>query len=299
MKNNIQEISQCLEQGNVLAALYQLYAVCQTDARDHLPEVIRQSVRLREISARSGRRLISQEDKQKVEQQVIREIREMLDRLSKEQLAQKNDVEDNQMSPEEVSVRFRKVAENLENKEAVIKRLKRELELAQIKSHRVKKEHIAKPIIQIVRPDVDKGAHNRKIRLDIVGLSSSHSQIGHYALVLGESEGNRRLSIIIGGAEAQAIALELENIKPNRPATHDLMYNCFRKFNMDMWEVIIDLLKDGVFYSKLICKLAGETTEIDATPANATAICVRFKVPIYTYERVISEAGIVIDEDSS
>ncbi|MEM8888572.1 MAG: bifunctional nuclease family protein [Bacteroidota bacterium] len=136
----------------------------------------------------------------------------------------------------------------------------------------------------------------KKIRLDIIGLSSSHSQIGHYALVLGESNGNRRLPIIIGGAEAQAIALELENIKTNRPMTHDLIYNLARHFEINLLEVVINDLHEGIFYARLILEVDGEIHEIDSRPSDAVAIGVRFKVPIYTYETVLSEAGIVIDE---
>ncbi|MEL6673709.1 MAG: bifunctional nuclease family protein [Bacteroidota bacterium] len=136
-----------------------------------------------------------------------------------------------------------------------------------------------------------------KILLEIIGLSSSHSQIGHYALVLGESEGNRRLPIIIGGAEAQAIALELENIKTNRPMTHDLIYNLARHFDINLQEVVINDLHEGIFYARLILEVDGEIHEIDSRPSDAVAIGVRFKVPIYTYENVLEEAGIVIDEE--
>ncbi len=136
-----------------------------------------------------------------------------------------------------------------------------------------------------------------KINLDIIGLSSSHSQIGHYALVLGETEGNRRLPIIIGGGEAQAIALELENIKTNRPMTHDLIYNLARHFHINLQEIIINDLHEGIFYARLILEADGEIHEIDSRPSDAVAIGVRFKVPIYTYESVLSEAGIVIDDE--
>ncbi|RMG28373.1 MAG: hypothetical protein D6730_05650 [Bacteroidetes bacterium] len=138
----------------------------------------------------------------------------------------------------------------------------------------------------------------KKIRLDIIGLSSSHSQVGHYALVLGESNGNRRLPIIIGGPEAQAIALELENIKTTRPMTHDLIYNIAQHFNLHLQEVIINDLNEGIFYAKLIFEANGEIHEIDSRPSDAVAIGVRFKVPIYTYEDVLAEAGIVIEEES-
>lgn len=136
-----------------------------------------------------------------------------------------------------------------------------------------------------------------KIRLDIIGLSSSHSQIGHYALVLGESEGNRRLPIIIGGAEAQAIALELENIKTNRPMTHDLIYNLSTHFGLNLIEVVINDLNEGIFYAKLIMEFEGNIHEIDSRPSDAVALGVRFKVPIYSNESVLSEAGIIIDEE--
>lgn len=115
-------------------------------------------------------------------------------------------------------------------------------------------------------------------------------------MVLGESNGNRRLPIIIGGAEAQAIALELENIKTNRPMTHDLIYNLARHFEINLLEVVINDLHEGIFYARLILEVDGEIHEIDSRPSDAVAIGVRFKVPIYTYETVLSEAGIVIDE---
>ena len=138
-----------------------------------------------------------------------------------------------------------------------------------------------------------------KIPLEIIGLSSSHSQIGHYALVLGEKNGNRRLPIIIGGAEAQAIALELEDIKTNRPMTHDLIYNLARHFGLNLIEIVITELNEGIFYAKLIIEVEGEIHEIDSRPSDAVAIGVRFKVPIYGLENVLAEAGIIIDDDAS
>lgn len=139
----------------------------------------------------------------------------------------------------------------------------------------------------------------KKNRLDIIGLSSSHSQVGHFALVLGEAEGNRRLPIIIGGAEAQAIALELENVKTNRPMTHDLIYNLATHFDIQLVEVVINNLHEGIFYARLVLEHEGELHEIDSRPSDAIAIAVRFKAPIYVHEHVLDEAGIVVqDEDS-
>ncbi len=137
----------------------------------------------------------------------------------------------------------------------------------------------------------------KKIPLEIIGLSSSHSQIGHYALVLGETTGNRRLPIIIGGAEAQAIALELESIKTNRPMTHDLIYNLARHFELELLEVYINDLQEGIFYARLLFEADGEIHEIDSRPSDAVAVGVRFKVPIYCAEHVLEEAGIVIEDE--
>jgi uncharacterized protein len=135
-----------------------------------------------------------------------------------------------------------------------------------------------------------------KIRLDILGLSSSQSQVGSFALVLGERDGNRRLPIIIGGFEAQAIALEIENIKPNRPMTHDLVLAITRTFGIGLREVIISELHEGVFFSKLIMYQGEEEFEIDARPSDAIAIAVRYQAPIFTHEQILSEAGIVIKD---
>lgn len=135
-----------------------------------------------------------------------------------------------------------------------------------------------------------------KIRLDILGLSSSQSQVGSFALVLGERDGNRRLPIIIGGFEAQAIALEIENIKPNRPMTHDLILSIAQGFDIGLQEVVISDLREGVFYSRLVMYQEGDMKEIDARPSDAIAIAVRYKAPIYTYEHILREAGIVIKD---
>ena len=135
-----------------------------------------------------------------------------------------------------------------------------------------------------------------KIKLEIVGLSYSQTQSGAYALVLSESEGNRRLPIIIGGFEAQAIAIELEKMTPTRPLTHDLFKNFSASFDINIIEVIIYKLEEGIFYSKLICEKDGKQTELDARTSDAIAIGVRFNCQIYTSEDILSSAGILLDE---
>ena len=136
----------------------------------------------------------------------------------------------------------------------------------------------------------------KKIKLEILGLSSSQSQTGSFALVLGEELGNRRLPIIIGMFEAQAIAIEIEKISPNRPMTHDLFKSFSGVFKFNIEEIIISELKEGVFYAKIVCTDSKKAYEIDARPSDAIAIGLRFEVPIYTYETIMSEAGIVLSE---
>jgi uncharacterized protein len=135
-----------------------------------------------------------------------------------------------------------------------------------------------------------------KIKLEILGLSSSQSQSGSFALVLGEETGNRRLPIIIGMFEAQAIAIEIEKIIPNRPMTHDLFKSFALAFNFTVEEIVISDLKEGVFFAKIICSDGIKTIEIDARPSDAIAIGLRFEVPIFTYENILSEAGIVLSD---
>lgn len=138
-----------------------------------------------------------------------------------------------------------------------------------------------------------------KIRLEILGLSSSQSQSGSFALVLGEANGNRRLPIIIGMFEAQAIAIEIERITPNRPMTHDLFKSFAHNFKFEVNEVLISDLKEGVFFAKLICSNAQQSVEIDSRPSDAIAIGIRFGVPIFTYEAVLSEAGIILTDETN
>jgi hypothetical protein len=137
-----------------------------------------------------------------------------------------------------------------------------------------------------------------KIKLEILGLSSSQSQSGSFALVLGEVKGNRRLPIIIGMFEAQAIAIEIEKIVPNRPMTHDLFKSFGHSFNYSVKEIIISDLKEGVFFAKIVCENDDKTVEIDARPSDAIAIGLRFGAPIYTFESIMSEAGIVLSEEA-
>lgn len=135
----------------------------------------------------------------------------------------------------------------------------------------------------------------KKIKLDIVGLSYSQTQSGAYALVLGEINGRRRLPIIIGGFEAQAIAIEIEKMTPTRPLTHDLFKSFAAAFNITIQEVIIYNLIDGIFYAKLVCHDGKKNIEIDARTSDAIALAVRFECPIFTYEFILSTAGIMIE----
>ena len=135
-----------------------------------------------------------------------------------------------------------------------------------------------------------------KIELEILGLSSSQSQSGSFALVLGERNGNKRLPIIIGMFEAQAIAVELEKMKPSRPMTHDLFKNFMGKFGIKIVEIRIDDLKEGIYFAKIVGTDTVQTYEFDSRPSDAVALAVRFGVPIYTNDKVMDESGIAPSE---
>src|SRR5215213_10104240 len=139
----------------------------------------------------------------------------------------------------------------------------------------------------------------KKIELEIVALSHSITQTHSYAVVLGEVNGLRRLPIVIGGFEAQAIAVALEKMQPSRPLTHDLMKNFMNGFNIDLQEVVITDLQEGIFYSKLVCTSEHDTIEIDSRTSDALALAVRFGCPVYTYEHILESAGILMEDTSA
>lgn len=136
----------------------------------------------------------------------------------------------------------------------------------------------------------------KKIELEIVALSHSITQTHSYAVVLGEMNGLRRLPIVIGGFEAQAIAVALEHMQPSRPLTHDLMKNFMNAFSVELQEIIISDLQEGIFYSKLVCFTENDTVEIDSRTSDALALAVRFGCPIYTYEHILENAGILMED---
>lgn len=143
------------------------------------------------------------------------------------------------------------------------------------------------------------GVDMKKIELEIVALSHSITQTHSYAVVLGEVNGLRRLPIVIGGFEAQAIAVALEKMQPSRPLTHDLMKNFMTAFNVELHEVIISDLQEGIFYSKLICSSDNDTIEIDSRTSDALALAVRFGCTVYTYEHILESAGILMEDPST
>lgn len=138
-----------------------------------------------------------------------------------------------------------------------------------------------------------------KVKLEILGLSPSQSQTGSFALVLSEEAGNRRLPIIIGMFEAQAIAIEMERITPNRPMTHDLFKSFARAFDFTVEEILISDLREGIFFAKVVCTDGIRQKSIDARPSDAIAIGLRFQVPIYTTNQILADAGITSQEAST
>ena len=137
---------------------------------------------------------------------------------------------------------------------------------------------------------------SNKIELQIADIAPSGSSSGAYAMILAEVEGNRRLPIVIGGVEAQAIAIELEKMTPSRPLTHDLFRSLAHGFDIDIEQVLIYNLVEGIFFSKLIATMGGRTAEIDARTSDAVAIAVRFNCPIFCEEFILDQAGISSDE---
>ncbi len=136
----------------------------------------------------------------------------------------------------------------------------------------------------------------KKIELDIVALSHSVTHSHNYAVVLGEQGGVRRLPIVIGGFEAQAIAVAMERMTPSRPLTHDLFKNTLDTLDVELKEVVINNLLDGIFYARLVCYKNGETIEVDSRTSDALAMAVRFDCPIYTYEFILDAAGVILED---
>jgi uncharacterized protein len=135
----------------------------------------------------------------------------------------------------------------------------------------------------------------KKVKLNILGLSYSQTQTGAYALVLSEVEGTRRIPIIIGAVEAQAIAIQLEGLKPPRPLTHDLFLNVALAFNIVVVEVLIHKLEEGIFYAEIVCEQNKNRIRVDSRTSDAIALALRFECPIYTTEEIIEKAGIIME----
>lgn len=132
----------------------------------------------------------------------------------------------------------------------------------------------------------------KKVKLNILGLSYSQTQTGAYALVLSEVDGNRRIPIIIGAVEAQAIAIQLEGLKPPRPLTHDLFLNVALAFDIEIAEVFIHKLEEGIFYAEIVCEQNSNRIRVDSRTSDAIALALRFECPIYTTEEILEKAGI-------
>jgi len=152
-------------------------------------------------------------------------------------------------------------------------------------------------VIFVFTEKIQAKRNMQKIRLNILGLSVSQTQSGAYALVLAEEDGERRIPIIIGPVEAQAIAIQLEGLKPPRPLTHDLIKNIALAFDIALLEVTIYKLEEGIFYSELLCEMDGKEIRIDSRTSDAVALALRFRCPIYTSEDILRKAGIVLEHD--
>ena len=137
-----------------------------------------------------------------------------------------------------------------------------------------------------------------KVALEIMGMSYSESQTGAYVLIMGDKNSQRRLPIVIGSNEAQSIAMGIERQKNSRPLTHDLFLNFANSFSINIKEVVINRFREGVFYAVLVCEHLGELSMIDTRPSDAIALAVRCGCPIFAYESVMDEAGIIMDDEN-
>jgi uncharacterized protein len=137
-----------------------------------------------------------------------------------------------------------------------------------------------------------------KVKLSIVAITHSVSSANNYAIILNEDFGSRRLPIIIGNFEAQAIAVAVENLNPNRPLTHDLFKNTLEEFNIKIEEIIINDLVEGIFFAQMICNQDGNISIIDSRTSDAIAMAVRFNAPIYTYEFILEAAGVNVENEN-
>ncbi|MTB50847.1 bifunctional nuclease family protein [Lewinella sp. W8] len=137
-----------------------------------------------------------------------------------------------------------------------------------------------------------------KIELRVMAISRSVTQSSNYAVVLGELEGARRLPVIIGSAEAQAIAIAIEGMVGPRPMTHDLFKNTLETLQTELREIIISDLKEGIFFARLVLERNGEIIEVDSRTSDALALATRFDCPIYTYEDILESAGIVLEGET-
>lgn len=134
-----------------------------------------------------------------------------------------------------------------------------------------------------------------KVKVNVLGISYTQTQSNAYALVLTEENGDRRIPIIVGAFEAQSIAIQLEGLHPPRPLTHDLFFNFAKAFKINLIEVVIHKLEEGVFYARLVCENGTTNTTIDSRTSDAIALALRFNCPIYTTEEILQKAGVVID----
>jgi bifunctional DNase/RNase len=139
----------------------------------------------------------------------------------------------------------------------------------------------------------------KKVKLNILGLSYSQAQSGAYALVLSEAEGTRRIPIIIGAVEAQAIAIQLEGLKPPRPLTHDLFLNIALAFSIEITEVFIHKLEEGIFYAEITLRQENQTIRVDSRTSDAIALALRFECPVYTTAEIMDKAGIILELDEA
>ena len=277
MDQLITKIYEDLREGNIALALDSLYILCRDHAKSHLEEVVSQITRLKLISSNDRAGVLAFEERIRLEAQTSSAILKLISVIE----SKNSETSDNQIAE--------KLKVNLDIERR--KRIEAESRLSELERSIEKKINVN----NVIR--VRDHIVGVKKECEIIALSSSVTQEKNYAVVLKEIGGPYKLPIIIGAFEAQAIAVAMEKMIPNRPLTHDLMKNIVENLSFTLMEIVIDALENGIFYSKIVLINKNNHIEIDCRTADAIALAVRFNVPIFTYKFILEGAGVILDDE--
>jgi hypothetical protein len=277
MNNLISNIHEFLRNGDVNLALDTLYLLCKDHAKHHLEEVVSQIARLKLINSSDRAGILEFEERIRLEAKVSSSILKLLNIIEKKS------------SENSYNETIEELRENLEIEKR--KSIEAKSRLSELENSFNKNVNLANS--KLIRDHLN----GEKVECEIIAISPSVTTKDNYAVILKEIEGLYRLPIIIGSYEAQAIAVSMEKMIPNRPLTHDLTKNIIESLNFIVKSVIIDYVENGIFYSKIELINKNQYLEIDSRTSDAIAIALRFKAPIFTYKSILEIAGVILEND--